>query len=577
MKPGVRGRLFVVSLVIFAVVGAASALVLELRLRSWLEAREEVNLGHHLAAACVAAGDSDVWQGPQEADAMADALGGAFEARVTLIAPGGRVLGDSDLNLEQLTGLDNHGQRPEVQQALTQGRGFARRHSDTLGADMLYLAAPLDGAVVRVALPLAEVDRLMGRLRLSLLVAVLVGLALSAGMSGLAAELTARTLRRLVLQARGLAGAGGGRFEKRVDEISSLASSIDRLGAELEARMAELAAERARSDAVLDGIDAAVLVLDEERRVSLANANTARILGLRIDPRGRALTEICRVPELISLVRDLSHDARGEVEVVLPDRGGRILLAQAVPQQGTQEVILVIQDITRLRRLEKVRRDFVANVSHELRTPVSVVRANTETLLAGALEEPEQARIFLDAIQRNTERMGRLVSDLLDLSRLEAGQVAVHLEPVELHGLVRRVLVPMQPLAAERETTLVNELPEAVVAQADPRHLEQVLTNLLDNAVKYTPTGSTVRVRARRVGGLVRLEVCDDGPGLEPKHLPRLFERFYRVDKGRSRADGGTGLGLAIVKHMVGAMGGRVGAEAAQPHGMVFWVELPAA
>jgi two-component system phosphate regulon sensor histidine kinase PhoR len=577
VRPGVRGRLFVVSLVIFTVVGAASAVVLELRLRTWLEAREELHLGHHLAAACVAAADPSVWQGPREADALADALGAAFEARVTFIAPEGRVLGDSDLDLQQLAGLENHGQRPEVQQALTEGRGFARRHSDTLGTDMLYLAAPLDAAVVRVALPLAEVDRVMGRLRLSLLLAVLVGLGLSAGMSGLAAEMTARTLRGLVLKARGLARGEGRIPGLRDDEISSLASSIDRLGAELEARMAELAAERARFGAVLDGIDAAVLVLDEQRRVSLANASTARVLGLGIDPRGHTLTEICRVPELISLVRDLSHDARGEVEVVLPDRGGRTLLAQAVPQRGAREIILVIQDITRLRRLEKVRRDFVANVSHELRTPVSVVRANTETLLAGALDEPEQARIFLDAIQRNTERMGRLVSDLLDLSRLEAGQVEMRIETTDLHELARRVLVPMQPLAAERETALINEVEPDSRAQADPRHLEQVLTNLLDNAVKYTPTGSTVRVSARLVGGLMRLEVRDDGPGIEPKHVPRLFERFYRVDKGRSRADGGTGLGLAIVKHMVGAMGGRVGAEAALPRGMVFWVELPVA
>ncbi|MFH1462914.1 MAG: ATP-binding protein [Pseudomonadota bacterium] len=577
VRLGIRGRLFLLSLVVFTVVGLASGLVLELSLRRWLEGRIEDTLAQELGASLVACRAAEPWRDAQEADALADALGAAMGARVSLIAADGRVLGDSELDPTQLATLENHGQRPEVVQARVHGQGRARRRSDTLETDMLYLAAPAPGGlgVVRLALPLTEVDRVMGRLRLSLLAVLAVGLGLAAGMSALASELAARTLRRLVRHARSLTGGAAGAESGAQDDLGALASGIGRLGDELAARLADLAEERARFGAVLDGLDAAVLVLDARRRVSLANARTAPFLGVKVEPRQRLLSEICRVPELDGLVRDLPPGGRAELEIPLPERGGRTLLAQAHSLPGSHEVILVIQDITRLRRLEKVRRDFVANVSHELRTPVSVIQANTETLLGGALAEPDEARAFLEAIQRNTERMGRLVSDLLDLSRIEAGQVEVQLEATDLGALVERVLAALRPLASQRETRLASLVQEGTSVRADPRHLEHALTNLLDNAVRYSPPGSTVQVRARQEGPRIRLEVVDDGPGIEPQHLPRIFERFYRVDKGRSRAEGGTGLGLAIVKHLVGLMGGRVGAEAAAPQGSVFWIELP--
>jgi two-component system phosphate regulon sensor histidine kinase PhoR len=239
---------------------------------------------------------------------------------------------------------------------------------------------------------------------------------------------------------------------------------------------------------------------------------------------------------------------------------------------------LVLHDVTEMRRLEAVRRDFVANVSHELRTPVSVIRANAETLLDGALEDEKRARTFLDALVRNADRLSRILADLLDLSRLEAGRYALDLEPIALSPAVEKVVELVETRAKEKSIAVAIDVAPELAAHADARAFEQVLLNLIDNAVKYTPASGHILVSARRVEELIRVEVTDDGPGIEPRHRARLFERFYRVDPGRSRDVGGTGLGLAIVKHLVESMGGRVGMEpaAGAPHGSTFWVTLAA-
>jgi two-component system phosphate regulon sensor histidine kinase PhoR len=245
------------------------------------------------------------------------------------------------------------------------------------------------------------------------------------------------------------------------------------------------------------------------------------------------------------------------------------------PRSGTG-VVMVLHDVTEIRKLEGMKRDFVANVSHELRTPVAIIRANAETLLDGALDDKTRGRDFVEAMLRHADRLSGLISDLLDLSRIEAGRYGVKLQPVRVRAALQRVVELADRHVRDKGHAVSIDAPDALWVEADPRALEQIFTNLVDNAIKYTPPGGRLLLRAAPSARGVRVEVEDDGPGIEPRHRDRIFERFYRVDPGRSRDVGGTGLGLSIVKHLAEAMGGAVGVDAAPVRGSLFWLELAA-
>ena len=337
----------------------------------------------------------------------------------------------------------------------------------------------------------------------------------------------------------------------------------------------------------------AVIVVDADQRVELINEPAAAMLRVHAPERarGRSLVELVRNPELLAMADRAPAEGVGEAEFDLAGTPRRRVLARLTPRSEGGLVVL-LRDVSELRRLETIRQDFVANVSHELRTPVAVVLANAETLLGGALDRPDLAERFLAGIQRNAERMGALIADLLDLSRIEAGAHPLDIRPVSVEGVFRQAAetASATPLAAERQVTVTVDEAAArcPMALADADALAQVVQNFTDNGVKYTRVGGVVTLRARprrREAGelaagpldVVRIEVEDDGPGIALEHRSRLFERFYRVDTGRSREMGGTGLALSIVKHLVLAMGGAVGLEGVSPHGARFWVELPAA
>jgi len=277
-----------------------------------------------------------------------------------------------------------------------------------------------------------------------------------------------------------------------------------------------------------------------------------------------------RIPAALTLV---AGGSGATAEFATP--AGIRVLARIAAQRDGEGSILILDDVTAIRRLETIRRDFVANVSHELRTPVSVIQANAETLQAGAKDDPAFADRLIEGLHRNAIRLSRIIADLLDLSRLEAGP-EVELEPLPVAEVARAAIASIESQAAGK-LTLAVEIDDAVRVQADRDFLDQVLVNLLDNAVKYTPAGGHVWVRARPAGKRLRIEVADDGPGIAPHQRQRIFERFYRIDPGRSRELGGTGLGLSIVKHLVEGMGGQVGVEGNTPSGSVFWVDLAAA
>lgn len=331
---------------------------------------------------------------------------------------------------------------------------------------------------------------------------------------------------------------------------------------------------------IFDSMVEGLLLLDERGRVQLANRAFTVLFGLTADIRGRTIMEAFRLHELADLVRSL--DTQKQVlgfEMKLPGPeecwlqiNAAVILNDQARRQGT---VLVFHDLTRLKQLENARKDFVANVSHELRTPLSLIKGYVETLLDGARDNPETATRFLQTIDRNAERLKLLIEDLLTISELESGRVPLKLQPVALAPVVAQVLADFKGRAAAKSVTLVNQAPDLPV-RADPDRLEQVLGNLVDNAIKYGHTNGTVTVGGRALnGGQVEVFIRDDGPGIPPEALDRVFERFYRVDKARSREQGGTGLGLAIVKHLVQSHGGKVWASSEVGRGATFCFTIP--
>jgi two-component system phosphate regulon sensor histidine kinase PhoR len=385
------------------------------------------------------------------------------------------------------------------------------------------------------------------------------------------------TVRRLVVSMRDVVrdptrriaadGANG-------DELRELAEWINFLAEDADRSHRALARERMLLAAVADGLTQGVIAVDGEHRIELLNDAARKMLGVTSSPVGELLIDFVRVPELFDLI---DSDVAATAEVQLPNTP-RALIRTARKWGGDGRVLL-LEDVTAMRRLETVRRDFVANVSHELRTPVAVIRANAETLIAGAKDEPVIAGKLIDGLHRNAERLARILADLLDLSRLDAGQYRLELAPVPVQPVIEQSLSAIEPQAAQRNVTVAVDIPGELAVRADPKALDHILVNLIDNAVKYGRSDGNVWVSARPTGpgDSVRIEVRDDGPGIADKHRARVFERFYRADPSRSREAGGTGLGLSIVKHLVESMGGEVGVEPHLPQGSVFWLRLPRA
>jgi two-component system phosphate regulon sensor histidine kinase PhoR len=588
VKLGIRGKLFLISfsLIMFSVVVAwvylAGALEQDLteRIRRDLIVRAKLVADH-------AAAHEPVTAAPERWDFLADELGELAGARITLIRRDGVVLGDSAVPATELAGLENHGHRPEVQNALGQGVGAGSRFSTTIERRMLYVAVPFAqngevAGVARVAMPLTEVDAAVAELGRIIALATLLALVVAIVMSSAAAHLASRTARSLTEAARRMA-SGDLATRTRVagdDELAELGRALDAMAHDLSKTLEELRGERDQLSGILTSMREGVLMLDSEGRVAHINPALRQMLLLPAESSGKLLLEVIRHAELKALLdsaRRGRKSAAGEIEI-----GGlkpRRLLVHVAPLEGRGPSLLaVFWDVTDMRRLETVRRDFVANVSHELRTPVTAIRSAAETLQAALSRDPDAARQFVEIIERNAERLHALVEDLLDLSRIESRELRLTLEPLALANVVEQVLALFEERAQKRSVRLVQavstDLPRV---RADRRALEQLLSNLVDNAVKYGGDGAEVRVRAELGNATVRLIVEDDGPGIEERHLARVFERFYRVDAGRSRELGGTGLGLSIVKHLTEAMGGSVGVESVPGEGSKFSVTLPAA
>ena len=553
------------SALLVAMVGAAGGLYLESALGRSLDASVEAEF-ERLALGIRATLARGI---PGRADDVADEIGAATQTRVTLIDSTGRVVGDSDVERDEIAALEPHGTRPEVLAARRDGVGIARRRSQTLATDLLYVAVPIEGGFLRVSTPLARVDEGIARVRELVVVAGVIGLALALLMSFFAAQLLSRRLHTVLDAARVVAEIAGTPLPAREDgdEIGRLASSFEQLGGALQSVVTQLADERDRFATVLDAMREAVVAVDGETRVHLANRAGRKLLGLEGEAEGR-VCELVAHPGLQTLLTIPGAPVR---EIELAD--GRHLLGHVTADPHGAGAVFVVHDVTRLRQLERIRRDFVANVSHELRTPVTVVLANAETLLDGALDDPERARIFVGAIMRHAQRLTDLISDLLDIARIESGNYAIEPARVLVEQAARSAAETVRDRAGG--ALEVGFDLSGLAVRADAQALEQILVNLLENAQKYG--GEQVHVSAKPCASGVRGEIRDEGPGIPEAHRDRIFERFYRIDGGRSKATGGTGLGLSIVKNLVLAMDGQVGVAGHEDGGAVFWIELPRA
>ncbi len=517
---------------------------------------------------------------------LARSIASYASARITFVLPDGTVAGDSDVFQETMV---NHAGRPEIRAALGGEVGRDIRRSSSTGWDTMYVAVPFrrDGKIslaVRAASHLREAAEAAGNVRTGIAICALAAAALSALLAFLVARRAAAVVGSLETAAESFAAGDFSRGVPKSDvkEIDALVEALNRMAAELDGKIAALARERNERDAILSSMSEGVLAIDVSERVLWANGAARKLLGIGEEAAGRSLYEVAREADAAKFAaRALASD--GPVEGYLTFRGGeeRTFRARATPMRDASNrkagIVIVLDDVTKLRRLETVRKDFVANVSHELKTPITAIKASIETLKDGAGADPDRARRFLEIAARQADRLGAIVNDLLVLARLERETELPAISPAE-HGVadvLRAAAQDCEAKAEEKGVKVSISCDEGLTARFDRGLIEQAVANLLDNAIKYSYPGKDVRIEAERIEGEVVIRVRDEGKGIEARHLPRLFERFYRADEARSREMGGTGLGLSIVKHIALAHKGRVDVKSSPGKGSTFYIYLP--
>jgi two-component system phosphate regulon sensor histidine kinase PhoR len=514
-------------------------------------------------------------------------------ARVTFIDRDGRVLGDSD---HKASTMDNHIMREEVQQALaSKNAGYSIRYSDTVKQNMLYTAFPVienDELIgyMRLALSLQDVEEVIAQLWMYLI----VGLGLLFGITGLVSYRLAQGLTRPLEKITGVAQQiTRMNYDSRVqvsgkDEVGQLAKAINTMASSLQLQMNRISENEGRLKSVLDNMISGVVMIDEQGKIVLLNRTAEEMLGLPSTKiMGKDYTVIKQHFDFVKLIEECMERReliREEIVFFFPEE--QVLDVNLVPMEASTNqwtgMVIVLHDITEIRRLEKMRSEFVANVSHELKTPIAAVKGFAETLLAGALDDKDTARSFLQIIFDESERLNRLIVDILELSKIESRRIPLHFSPVHVQSLMSKSMGMMAEEARKKQISLDIQVDEDIYIEADEDRLRQIVINLLSNGINYSPEGGRVKARVYTLPfndqdekEWVRIDIIDTGMGIPKKDLPRIFERFYRVDKARSRSSGGTGLGLSIVKHLVELHKGSISVKSEVGMGTTFSIQLP--
>jgi two-component system, OmpR family, phosphate regulon sensor histidine kinase PhoR len=575
MRFRLHSRLILWNLLVIGLMSAILGYFLNYSFRNDInhEIEQELRGETALAVAFIESG-----RGQKPDDEVADRLGKMLNRRVTLIAFDGRVLGDSDVDFAALPHVENHLARPEFQDAMRNGTGAAIHWSATVKTDFIYVARRADSYVLRLAAPLSSIRALISDLRSQLLVAALVAAALTLLFGYVVRGLISVPLREIAAGAQKLAS---GNLQQRLpisgdEEIAALGNSLNTMAENLSEQMHELTDGKQRLEMIVGAMTEGVVVLDREGRITLTNSSIGTILATDRDLIGKTLLEVFRRPDLENAVRSVIGAGRTEmIEIATP--AGHVVEANVAPvanASGTVDsVVVVFHDLTNIKRTERMRRDFVANVSHEFKTPLTSIRGYAETLLSGALSDRKIAADFVKTIERNAQHLESLVSDLLTLARIES-EVPANPETVNVKSIVDEQISGRHAVLAERNVQVFNECPPSEV-QADRGRLSTAISNLIDNAILYNRSGGEVRITGTAENGTFRLDITDTGEGIAADELPRIFERFYRVDKSRTRVSGGTGLGLSIVKHAIESQGGTIQVTSRIGSGSTFTIRLP--
>jgi two-component system phosphate regulon sensor histidine kinase PhoR len=569
-----RNRIFLKAMGAFVAVIAAATLTLDISIRHTWENAVHSDIERLLvqnAQGFALRVENDRQRSLQQ---MAGEEARITETRVTIIARDGVVLADSEADAKT---MENHASRPEVVAALNGRTGSSSRLSHTVGIEFLYLAVPSGDKIVRLAYPLSSMQQQISSIRANLLRATVLALLLALVLAAAIAEVISRRLRRIVRFAEQVAA---GDLSARIaetsgDEIAQVAMALDRTARRLEENFAAVKESRSELEALLNSMTDGVIAVSPDLKVRWANHAIAGILHqpVRI---GVPVIELLRHPDFLATINEVLQSKHREstIAVSLSGRRSFSVTAEPLPDGG---VVSVLHDISEIERVEKTRRDFIANVSHELRTPLTSIQGYAETLLESDGLLNDNARDFLQVIRRNAERMGRLTEDLLVLARVESGEEKLDVRPQDARQLLAEAASSLQENARAAQVELtVENIPDWSVL-ADSYAVQQVFGNLISNALRYAQTGKKIVVGAQERENGIEFFVRDYGPGIASEHLPRIFERFYRVDKARSRESGGTGLGLAIVKHIVLNHGGAVRVESSVGHGTTFFFLLPKA
>jgi len=522
-------------------------------------------------------------------DELCKTLGKATSTRITLILPSGEVVGDSDEDPQR---MENHAGRPEVKEALTGKTGEYIRYSYTLQKEMMYVAIPVwkEGevvGVVRTALPIHEIDTALGGIYLRI---TFFGLVMAIAAAAISLVISRRISRTLEDMKKGAQRFASGDLTHRLlvpdsHELGSLADALNQMAMQIGDKIHMITEQRSELETILSAMREGVLAIDSEERIIMFNQAAGSLLGIDISlAKGLTIQEMIRnadIQRFLSGVLTGKGPAEREIVLLGPENKFLQLSATLLRDSEGEKIgaLAVLNDITRLRQLENIRREFVANVSHELKTPITSIKGYVETLQEGAIDDKGNARKFLEIIFKQADLLHALVDDLLSLSKIEqeAEREEVHLAEEPVMPVIEAAIAAYETRARERRIQVTLHCTDDVVVMANAQLLEQAVGNLLDNAIKYSEPGGTVEIEVTKNKHEVTITVGDCGSGIAPEHLPRLFERFYRVDKGRSRELGGTGLGLAIVKHIIQAHGGDAIVESTPGKGSAFTLHLPRA